>query len=125
MAWCMFLAGETSFVLLQHVTVIALFLHVDVMVKFDFLSRYSTLISIKLAKMLMSRSASTAPASASSFSSSASSPSAAPVAVGVVVSLLTDSASWMPHRDLADAMGLRNNFLCHGKVHTYASIVTM
>jgi hypothetical protein len=38
------------------------------------------------------------------------------VPVGVVVSLLTDSASWVHHRDLADNMGLQNNLLCLGKV---------
>jgi len=69
--------------------------------------RYSTLISVKLSKMLMSQSAQTARAAPISM---------APVPVGVVLSLLTDSASWGPHRDLVDAMGLLNNVLCHGKL---------
>lgn len=79
--------------------------------------RYSTLISIKLAKMLMSRS------TATTFSPLSGRPSST-APLGVVVSLLTDSASWMPHRDLADSMGLQNNFLCHGKVRVLVTLCT-
>jgi hypothetical protein len=79
------------------------------------------MISIKLAKILMTRaSSSLAPSSSSAGSNQGRDNrdregySAAPV--GVVVTLLTDSASWMPHRDLVDTMGLQNNFLCLGQV---------
>ena len=58
------------------------------------------MLSVKLAKMLASKSYKLQPT----------------VPTGVVVTLLTDSASWMPHRDLGDAMGLQNNIVCHGKV---------
>ena len=65
--------------------------------------------------MLMLRAA--ARTSSTSFSTSpGAAAAAAALPMGVVVSLLTDSASWMPHRDLHDAMGLKNNFLCHGEV---------
>lgn len=69
--------------------------------------RYSTMISIKLAKLIMSMSK---PSTGSGVNIDV------PASIGVVLSLLTDSASWVPHRDLIDTMGLLNNILCHGKV---------
>ena len=67
------------------------------------------MLSVKLAKMLK-------PRSQPSDLASKSYKLQPTVPTGVVVTLLTDSASWMPHRDLGDAMGLQNNIVCHGKV---------
>jgi hypothetical protein len=58
------------------------------------------MLSIRIAQMLSSRKASGAA-------------NAAPAAAGIVVSVLSDSQSWEPHRELLDTMGLQNNLIAY------------
>lgn len=61
------------------------------------------MLSIRIAQMLSSHKA----------SNSVDSTPATPVSAGIVVSLLSDSQAWEPHRELLDTMGLQNNLISY------------
>lgn len=65
------------------------------------------MLSVRLAQMLSSRKQ-MASTSTKSIDSG-----------GLVVSLLSDSQSWEPHRELLDTMGLHNNLVAYQKVVLY------